>query len=106
MTGAPIEVAMAQMPKEMSSDHAGAPPLDWVNISTQPYKGAHYATWPEELCVQPILMMCPERVCRTCGEPSRRIVGEAEYTSLRGASSRAMTEGTRRAEGVNQWTAS
>jgi DNA modification methylase len=54
--------------------NGGAPPLDWVNIPTQPYKGAHYATWPEELCVQPILMMCPERVCRTCGEPSRRIV--------------------------------
>jgi hypothetical protein len=52
----------------------GAPPLDWVNISTQPFRDAHYATWPEELCVQPILMMCPERVCRTCGEPSRRIV--------------------------------
>jgi hypothetical protein len=52
----------------------GAPPLDWVSIPTQPYKGAHYATWPEELCVQPILMMCPERVCRECGEPSRRIV--------------------------------
>lgn len=55
---------------------AGAPPLDWVNISTQAYKGAHYATWPEELCVQPILMMCPEQVCRVCGAPRRRIVGE------------------------------
>lgn len=64
--------------KHNSSDHtvnvAGAPPLDWVKIPTQPYPGSHYATWPEELCVEPILMMCPEKVCRTCGEPSRRIV--------------------------------
>ena len=53
---------------------AGAPPLDYWEIPTQPYKGSHYATWPERLLVRPILSMCPERVCRVCGEPSRRIV--------------------------------
>lgn len=85
---------------------AGAPPLDWVNIPTQPYKGAHYATWPEELCVQPILMMCPERVCRECGEPSRRIVGDAEYIQSRNGSKPAtlhFREGERNAEGANNW---
>ena len=72
---------------------AGAPPLDhwwhddewpedvfdqdgWL-LSTEPYKGAHYATWPSDLCVKPIEAMCPRRVCRTCGEPSRRIVATA-----------------------------
>lgn len=58
---------------------AGAPPLDWWEIPTHPYKGAHYATWPPELCVKPIEAMCPREVCETCGEPRRRIVGEAEY---------------------------
>jgi hypothetical protein len=53
---------------------AGAPPLDWWKIPTTPYKGAHYATWPPELCIKPIKAMCPEKVCRECGEPSRRIV--------------------------------
>jgi len=53
---------------------AGAPPLDWWQIPTHPYKGAHYATWPPALCVKPIKAMCPERVCLVCGEPSRRIV--------------------------------
>jgi hypothetical protein len=48
--------------------------LDWWNISTQPYKGAHYATWPEALCVLPIQAMCPQRVCVTCGKPTERIV--------------------------------
>ncbi len=53
---------------------AGAPPLDWWSIPTEPYPGSHYATWPRDLCVRPIKMMCPERVCRTCGKPSERIV--------------------------------
>lgn len=51
----------------------GAPPKDWWHIPTQPYKGAHYATWPERLCETPIKSMCPLEVCRECGEPRRRI---------------------------------
>jgi hypothetical protein len=54
----------------------GAPPLDWWKISTQPYEGAHYATWPEQLCVTPIKAMSPARVCLVCGQPSERIVGD------------------------------
>ena len=59
----------------ISNNHpAGAPPLDWWNIPTEPYEGAHYATWPRQLCVIPIAAMCPHRVCRECGRPSERIV--------------------------------
>lgn len=50
-----------------------APPLDWWEVPTEPYSGSHYATWPRQLLTRPILAMCPERVCTTCGEPSRRI---------------------------------
>jgi DNA modification methylase len=39
--------------------HETVPPLDWWKISTQPYAGSHYATWPAELCKRPILSMCP-----------------------------------------------
>lgn len=53
---------------------AGAPPLDWWEIPTQPYKGAHYATFPEELPRRLILAMCPREVCVACGKPRRRIV--------------------------------
>lgn len=53
---------------------AGAPPLDWWKISTQPYEGSHYATWPEQLCIIPIKAMCPLKVCLVCGKPSERIV--------------------------------
>ena len=68
---------------ETPNNPAGAPPLDWWEIPTHPYKGAHYATWPPALCERPILSMCPRDVCESCGEPRRRIVGEAEYEALR-----------------------
>jgi len=53
--------------------NGGAPPLDYWVIPTQPYKGAHYATFPTRLCETPIEVMCPRRVCVDCGKPSRRI---------------------------------
>lgn len=56
------------------SNPAGAPPLDYWVIPTAPYKGSHYATFPPDLVVKPVKAMCPLRVCRVCGEPSRRIV--------------------------------
>lgn len=57
---------------------AGAPPLDWWEIPTQPYKGSHYATFPEALVERPVKAMCPSKVCTVCGEPSRRITQNAE----------------------------
>lgn len=74
----------------INSNPAGAPPLDWWEIPTQPYKGAHYATWPERLCTRPILAMTPQRVCTTCGEPSRRITDPFTLDSYR-ASDRPQT---------------
>jgi site-specific DNA-methyltransferase (adenine-specific) len=68
---------------------AGAPPLDcWFDevdgddvwtIPTQPYAGAHYATWPIRLASRLVNLMCPRQVCTVCGVPRRRLVGEAEY---------------------------
>lgn len=60
---------------------AGAPPLDWWDIPTAPYKGSHYATWPPALLVKPILSMCPREVCGVCGEARRRIT-KPEYVTL------------------------
>ena len=61
------------------STTGGAPPLDWWQVSTEPYSGSHYATWPRKLLERPIRAMCPAEVCRTCGEPRRRIVGDVCY---------------------------
>ncbi len=48
--------------------------------------------------------MCPLRVCKICGEPSRRIVSEPEYVpsaTNRGGS--MLKDSVRVAEGANQW---
>lgn len=68
----------------------GAPPLDWWDITPSSYKGAHYATFPEELCVVPIESMCPRRVCLECGKPSRRIswADPSPFTGLDGVDER------------------
>ena len=58
-----------------TANPAGAPPLDWWEVSTEAYSGSHYATWPRKLLTRPIKSMCPQKVCMVCGEPSRRIVG-------------------------------
>ena len=63
--------------KRKEQNPAGAPPLDWWKISPGGYEGSHYAVFPPELCRIPIEASCPRRVCRTCGEPSRRIGGGA-----------------------------
>lgn len=68
--------------KETRLTHDGAPLLDaWIDdtgpdvwtIPTQPYNGAHYATFPITLPRRLINLMCPRQVCTVCGEPRRRI---------------------------------
>jgi hypothetical protein len=62
-----------------NSSHYATWPSDHWNISTEAFSGSHYATWPRKLLERPIKAMCPLEVCRQCGEPRRRIVGDAEY---------------------------
>ena len=81
---------------DRNNDGAGAPPLDWHadnhpedgdwlwKMSTQPYAGAHFATFPMTLPKRLIEAMCPQRVCVTCGVPSTRIVGDAVYVHTDG----------------------
>jgi hypothetical protein len=80
--------------KRNSPDNpAGAPPLDWWEVSPEAYKGSHYATWPRKLLVRPVLSMCPQHVCRTCGEPQRRMVErERVVTHTRRASNAARSD--------------
>jgi len=37
----------------------GANPGDFWSINTKPYKGAHFAVYPVEICIDPILSSCP-----------------------------------------------
>jgi site-specific DNA-methyltransferase (adenine-specific) len=80
------------------SNPAGAPPLDWHTdmpdedgdwlwkLSTQPYAGSHYATYPMKLPKRLIEAMCPQRVCTVCGKPSERVTERTpEYAAARAA---------------------
>jgi hypothetical protein len=84
---------------EIHQNPNGAPPLDWFEdecdqferdlwtIPTFGYKGAHYATFAPELVRRFIVSMCPARVCRECGKPSKRITAPSEkYGALLGKS--------------------
>lgn len=58
-------------------DHLGHPlgknPSDFWSINPQPFKEAHFAVFPEALCIKPIKASCPAQVCRKCGKPKERI---------------------------------
>jgi hypothetical protein len=56
------------------TSHYATWPSDTWKIPTQGFRGSHYATWPIALLERPIKAMSPQKVCVTCGEPSRRIV--------------------------------
>jgi len=38
----------------------GKNPGDYWSVCTKPFRGAHFAVYPEEICVKPILSSCPE----------------------------------------------
>lgn len=84
--------------------HATRPLYDWWELPTAPYPGSHYATYPEALVVPLIESMCPRRVCRKCGEPSRRIV-ETNYEDdpRGGTSNRREADGSRRESGTGMY---
>jgi len=42
-------------------------------ITTQPFPEAHFAVYPEKLCITPIKAGCPEFVCKKCKKPREKI---------------------------------
>lgn len=50
----------------------GKNPGDVWSFSTANYRGAHFATFPEQLVERPLLSTCPVRVCLGCELPWRR----------------------------------
>lgn len=63
-------------------------------ITPQPYKGAHFATFPEKLVELPILASTSERgCCAICGAPWRRLKEPTpEYAALFGSNDGADAE--------------
>lgn len=64
---------------------------DVWTVTTKPYKGAHYATYPPDLITPCILAGAPETCCAKCGAPYERVVEREtiwrdrpnQYTSYR-----------------------
>jgi DNA modification methylase len=45
--------------QEVNSYALGKNPSDFWSINTKPFKGAHFAVYPVEICIKPILSSCP-----------------------------------------------
>jgi len=52
----------------------GKNPGDFWSITTQPFPEAHFAVYPEKLCIKPIKSSCPKQICKKCGFIRERIV--------------------------------
>jgi DNA modification methylase len=52
----------------------GANPGDVWQFNPGRHMGGHLAPFPPEIVERAILLSCPERICRSCGTPSQRIV--------------------------------
>jgi hypothetical protein len=52
----------------------GANPGDTWQFNPGRHMGAHLAPFPSEIVERAVTLACPERVCRSCGAPSERIV--------------------------------
>lgn len=61
---------------------AGRNPGDVWIIPTQPRPEAHFATFPDALCIKPILATCPLEICKKCGRVRVRITNK-NYTPTR-----------------------
>jgi site-specific DNA-methyltransferase (cytosine-N4-specific) len=90
---------------EVRGNPKGKNPGDFWSITTKPFKGAHFAVYPETICVRPILSSCPENgivldpmcgsgtTCLAAKKLGRRFIGidiNREYVKL--AKSRLKTE--------------
>jgi len=52
----------------------GKNPGDFWDITTQPHPFAHFAVYPEKLCINPIKSSCPSEICVRCGFIREKII--------------------------------
>lgn len=73
----------------------------WV-INPQPFKGAHFATFPEKLAETCLLAGSPPSCCPRCGAPHQRIIekGPSHYEELGGKEAWRVREETALAQGT------
>jgi len=52
-------------------------PADMWAINTKPFKGAHFAVFPEKLVERILKAACPRWICPKCGKPRVRILAKS-----------------------------
>ncbi len=57
---------------------------DIFQVSTRPYKAAHFAVFPPDLIRPCILAGCPQQVCGECGKPWERVIKKIGLTKHHG----------------------
>jgi len=63
-------------------------------ITTKPFKGAHFATFPKDLIEPCVLAGCPEKMCCDCGEPYQRQMKKTGEFQRRWSKTIATAEGS------------
>jgi len=63
-------------------------------ITTKPFKGAHFATFPKDLIEPCVLAGCPEKMCCDCGTPYKRQMQKTGEFQRRWSKTIATAEGS------------
>ena len=63
-------------------------------VTTKPFKGAHFATFPMDLIEPCVLAGCPEKGCAECGEPYKRQMQKTGEFQRRWSKTIATAEGS------------
>ena len=66
-----MDLQTGEFPTQPRSEYRNKRDVWW--ITTKPFKGAHFATFPPDLVEPMILAGCPEFVCKKCGKPREKI---------------------------------
>ncbi len=71
-----LDIRGRRLPPTAARHPNGKNPGDCWSLTTTPFPEAHFAVYPEKLCVRPILAGCPRFVCAKCGTPKLRTGNE------------------------------
>jgi len=52
-------------------------------VTTKPFKGAHFATFPMDLIEPCVLAGCPEKICVDCGKPYKRVMKQPKQLEVK-----------------------
>lgn len=63
---------------ELMVNPLGKNPSDFFKSNTKPYPEAHFAVFPEDICIPRIKSSTPKEVCVSCGKARERIIEKGE----------------------------